>query len=87
MDDELYEFGSAEGNFSQYPVNRDQLIEAVWENDTVRVEQDVSLVRRKSTGKEEGVLIRYRIENKSKTHGDIRRNNGLETIRTPSPSL
>ncbi len=71
VDDELFVFGSAEGVFSLFPVNRNSSVEAVWENDLVRVRQIVTFVQRKGTGREEGVLIQYRAENKSKKKRSI----------------
>jgi len=71
VDDELFVFGSTEGVFSLLPVNRNSSIEAVWENDLVRVRQIVTFVQRKGTGKEEGALIQYRVENKSKKKRSI----------------
>ncbi len=71
VDDEIFVFGSAEGVFSLLPINRNSSVEAVWENDLVRVHQVVSFAHRKSTGREEGALIQYRIENKSNTRRSI----------------
>ncbi len=71
VDDELFVFGSAQGEFSLPPINRNGSVEAVWENDLVRVRQTVLFARSRDTGKKEGVLIEYKVENKSKMKRSI----------------
>jgi hypothetical protein len=71
VNDEVFIFGSAEGTFSELPVSLDASIEAVWENDLVRVKQTVALLKREGSGSEEGALITYSVENKSNSNRSI----------------
>jgi len=71
VDDELFVFGSVQGEFSLPPTNRNGSVETVWENDLVRVKQVVLFARGKDSGREEGLLVKYRVENKSKTRHSI----------------
>jgi len=64
VDDDLFVFGGDRGSFSKRPVIIGNYIEAVWENEFIKVTQVVQFVQREKTDVEDGVLLRYEIENR-----------------------
>ncbi len=65
LDDDLLVFGGEGGEFHKRPVIIGNYIETLWGNDLIRVTQVVQFIRREWTGLEDGVLLRYEIENRS----------------------
>jgi len=71
VNDDAYIFGSQRGVFTKKPINIDNSIEAVWENNIIRVKEAVRFIERKKTGIEDGVLIKYDIYNKTDSNLEI----------------
>ncbi len=71
LDDDLFIFGGDEGSFSKRPVIIGNYIEAVWGNDLISVAQVVQFVQREKTGLEDGVILRYEIENRTSRNVEI----------------
>jgi hypothetical protein len=65
VDGDALIFGSERGTFSKRAVLQDSSIDAVWTTARIDVEQTLRFVRRKESGVEDGVLIEYRVENRS----------------------
>jgi hypothetical protein len=68
---DVFVFGGDMGKFIKRPVREGTRIESVWENDLVQVRQDIELVRRKGSGREDGVLITYTVKNRRTVVTDI----------------
>jgi hypothetical protein len=71
VDNDIYVFGSEQGEFSKNPVSIDDSVEVVWQNELVWVRQEVRFVRRKESDVEDGVLITYSVENASDRKREI----------------
>lgn len=71
LDDDLFIFGGERGTFSKRPVIIGNYIEAVWGNDLIRVTQVVQFVQREGTGFEDGIILRYEIENRTASNVEV----------------
>jgi hypothetical protein len=71
LDDDLFIFGGEKGTFSKRPVVVGNYIETVWVNDLIRVTQVVQFVQREGTGFEDGIILRYEIENRMASNVEV----------------
>jgi len=70
VDGDLFTFGGDRGAFLKRPVVIGNYIQTRWGNDLIHVDQVVQWVEREDTGLQDGVLVRYEIENRSKNSID-----------------
>jgi hypothetical protein len=65
VDDDLFTFGGDRGFFVKRPVAIGNYIETLWGNELVHATQIVQWVHRSETGIQDGILIRYEVENRT----------------------
>ena len=65
IDNDVVIYGSQRGSFTGRPITVGNRIEAVWENELISAAQSVEFIKRKKTRIEDGIIINYRIKNKS----------------------
>jgi hypothetical protein len=65
VDDDLFMFGGDRGVFLKRPVAIGNYIETRWGNDIVHVTLIVQWVQREGTAAQDGILIRYEVENRT----------------------
>jgi hypothetical protein len=71
IDSDAMIFGSDRGTFIQRALTVGKSIITLWENELVAVQQNIRFISRKGSGVEDGVLIEYRVENKTPTGLDV----------------
>jgi hypothetical protein len=65
VNDDAYIFGGQRGTFVKRPLTLGKSISTIWENEIVNVELTIRFIGRKDSGVEDGMLISYRVENKT----------------------
>lgn len=67
MDDgsDIYKFGSDDGDFVKKPYRHGKKVITIWEVDKVQITQTITIVKGKTTQREDSIKIRYDILNKS----------------------
>jgi len=65
IDGDAIVFGSEGGTFTRRAINIGKSIVVIWETEKLSIEQNVRFIGRKKTSVEDGVLISYRIDNKT----------------------
>ncbi len=65
VNNDAYIFGGQRGTFLKRPLTLGKSILTIWENELVNVELTIRFIGRKDSGVEDGVLISYRVENRT----------------------
>jgi hypothetical protein len=71
IDSDAVIFGSERGTFLKRALTVGRSIITLWENELVAVEQNLRFISRTESGVEDGVLIEYRVENKTSTKLEV----------------